>query len=323
MAKYFFRRLSLAIPTLLVVTLLTNAMLSLIPGDPSKVALGTAWTEETGKQYLIDLGLDRPLPVRYFNWLVNAVQLDFGVSYYDKGPVLDRITRAFPQSIQLVLMIVLLSLLISIPVGIYAAYRAGSRVDRIINSVCFGALAVPGFVAGLLIILLLGLKLKYGDDKYVFLVDYVPFFENPFQSVRSLFLPALSVALGQAASFVRIIRTDMATTLQDDFVLMAKSKGMSDKYILFRHAFRPSSFTLLTVAGISIGQLLGGLVITEQLFGLNGIGTEIFRSILQRDYATTLGAVTVVTVVFVLIATVVDMMYGVVDPRVRQARKLG
>jgi peptide/nickel transport system permease protein len=322
MAKYFFRRLLVAIPVLLMVTLLTNGMLSLIPGDPSKVALGVNWTPEAGKQYLAELGLDRPLPIRYLDWLWHAVRLDFGNSYYDKGPVLDRISRAFPVSLQLVIMILIMSLMISIPVGVYSAYRAGSRIDRFINTVCFGSLAIPGFVVGLVLIKFIGLTIPYGDGKF-FSADYISPFENPVQNFRSLFLPALSVSIAQAASFIRIIRTDMATTLQDDFVLMAKSKGMSDRYILFRHAFRPSSFTLMTVAGISIGQLMGGLVIVEFLFGLNGLGSEILRSIFQRDYATTLGAVTVVTIVFVVVATTVDMLYGVVDPRVRQARSLG
>jgi peptide/nickel transport system permease protein len=322
MTKYFLKRLAIAIPTLIVVTLLTSGMLSLIPGDPSKVALGVQWTPEAGKEYLSSLGLDRSLPERYVSWASKAVRGDFGISYYDKGPVMDRIMRGFSLSLQLVLFALVLSLLIAVPIGIYAAYREGSRIDRFINTMSFGFLAVPGFVLAVLLLVIIGLRAKSGES-YWFIVDYKSFFDNPLQCLRSLFLPALSIAIGQSASFIRIIRTDMSTTLKDDFVLMAKSKGLSDKYILLRHAFRPSSFTLMTVVGVAVGQLIGGLVIVESFFNLNGLGTEVFRSILQRDYATTLGAVTLVTLVFIVIATFVDMMYGVIDPRVRMARSLG
>lgn len=329
MLTYFLRRLLVVVPTFFVVTILTSGMLSLIPGDPSKVALGVNWTEEAGKEYLAGLGLDRPLPIRYVEWLWKAVQLDFGYSYYDKGPVGDRIWRGLGLSLHLVVFAMVLAVLIAVPIGIYAAYREGSFVDRFINTVCFGSLAIPGFVMALILVFVIGLRLKSGSaqdgtEKFWFLgQDFIPIWQDPVQSFRSLFLPALSVAVAQAASLIRILRTDMATTLKDDFVLMAKSKGMSDKYILTRHAFRPSTFTLITVIGVTVGQLLGTLVIVEQQFGLNGLGTEVFRSILQRDYATTLAAVTVLTVILLTIATVVDLLYGVIDPRVRQARRVG
>jgi peptide/nickel transport system permease protein len=317
MTKYFFRKLLFALPTLLVVTFLASAMLSLIPGDPSKVALGVNWNPEVGKEYLKELGLDRALPVRYAKWISKAVRFDFGTSYYDKGPVGDRISRGFSLTMQLVVWAMLLALIIAIPLGIYAAYREGTRRDRVISTLSFGALSIPGFVAAVLLVVIIR-----NNTGNFFQVDYKSFFDSPATNFRSLFLPALSTAIGLSAGFIRILRTDMSTTLKEDFVLMAKAKGLSDKYILMRHAFRPSAFTLMTVIGVSIGQLLGTLVIVEQFFALNGLGSEIFRSILQRDYATTLGAVTVVTVVFIVISTLVDVLYGAVDPRVRMARSL-
>jgi peptide/nickel transport system permease protein len=325
MLKYFLRRVGLGAAMLVVVTFLTNAMLLLLPGDPAKVKLGFNWTPEAGAEYLKQVGLDKPLLVRYPKWAFNALQGDFGISYYDLSPVKDRIFRAFPLSFQLVILALTMSLLISVPLGVLSAYKSRTRTDRIITSVSFGALAVPGFVVAILL-LFIGGKLQTGEPgnvKSLFLVDYKPLSENPLQTLRSLFLPALTIAFGQSANFLRLIRTDMATTLQEDFVLMAKSKGLSDKYILFRHAFRPSSFTLLTIGGIQIGQAMGTAVIIESVFGLNGLGAEVLRSILQRDYATTVAAVAVLTTVFVVIATMVDLAYGVIDPRVRSARKLG
>jgi peptide/nickel transport system permease protein len=324
--KYLLRRLVMIIPMLIVVTMLCTGMLSLIPGDPAAVALGVNATKENLEIKRKELRLDKPFPVRYANWAVDAVQGDFGNSFYTNKPVTDQMKRAFPVSVTLALFSIFLSLLIAIPLGVYAAYRVGGRVDRFINMVCFGSLAIPGFVLALFIILI-ALRLfsntdANGNSTNFFLRDYVPFTQNPLKCIQSLFLPAFGVAIGSAASFIRIIRTDMVTTLQDDYVLMAKSKGMSDKYILARHAFRPSSFTLLTVVGIQVGQLLGNLVIVEQLYSLNGIGNLIFTSIFARDYPLTLAAVTIVTIVFVVVAALVDVLYGVIDPRVRFARKL-
>ncbi len=320
MAKYFLRRMLAAIPILLVVTFLANAMLSLVPGDPSKTALGFGWTPELGKKYLAARGLDKPLHVRYFRWLWHAVQLDFGPTK-DNVPAIDVIKRALPVSLQLVIMALTLSLLLSIPIGIYSAYRAGTRSDRVLTTGAFGALAIPGFVVGILV-RLIGRNMTFGGKTPFFAVDYVPFTANPLQSMRALLLPAIVIAIGQTAGFVRILRTDMATTLQDDFVLMAKSKGMSDRFILLRHALRPSSFTLLTVIGVSIGGLLGGLIIVESQFGLHGLGEAIYGSILLHDFTVTLAAVAVITVIFILVATLIDLAYGIIDPRVRLARRL-
>ena len=320
--NYLTRRLLLTIPLLLVVTLVTFSMLSLIKGDPAKVILGLNYTEERGAAIRKDLGLDKPFPVRYVNWLGKTVRGDLGNSYYTDEKVNSALKRAMPVSIQLVIMGIAMSLLISIPLGMISAYRAGSRLDRFISIFSFGTLATPGFIIGILLIFTIALRLKTGSVYWFPAGGFVPFAENPLQSIRSLFLPALTIAIGQIASYTRILRTDMAATLQDDYVLMAKAKGLSDRYILFRHAFRPSSFTLLTVAGVSLGTLLGNALIVEQLFGLNGVGSTIAGSVFTKDYPMILGGVAVITFIFVLLATVVDLLYAVIDPRVRFSRSV-
>jgi peptide/nickel transport system permease protein len=320
--NYLTRRLLLTIPLLLFVTLVTFSMLSLIKGDPAKVILGTSYTEENGAKVRKDLGLDKPFPVRYATWLGNTVRGDLGNSYYTGEKVNSALKRAMPVSIQLVIMGILLSLVISIPLGMISAYRAGTRLDRFISVFSFATLASPGFIVGILLIFVVALRLKTGSVYWFPAGGFVPFTENPLQSIRSLFLPALTIAIGQIAAYTRILRTDMAATLQDDYVLMAKAKGLSDKYILLRHAFRPSSFTLLTVAGVSLGTLLGNALIVESLFGLNGVGNTIARSVFSKDYPMILGGVAVITLIFVLLATIVDLLYAVIDPRVRFARAL-
>lgn len=320
--NYITRRLLLTIPLLLFVTLVLFSMLSIIPGDPAKVILGTSYTVENGAAVRKDLGLDKPFVTRYATWLGHTLRGDLGESYYTKEPVATALKRAMPVSIQLVIMGIILSLLIAIPLGILSAYRAGSRLDRLISIGSFATLATPGFIVGILLIFAVALRLKTGSVYWFPAGGYVPFTENFHQSIRSLFLPALTIAIGQIAQYTRILRTDMSSTLQDDYVLMAKAKGMSDRYILLRHAFRPSSFTLVTVAGVSIGTLLGNALIVESLFGLNGVGSTISRSVFTKDYPMILGGVTIITVIFVLLATAVDLLYGVIDPRVRFARSV-
>lgn len=320
--NYLIRRLLTTIPLLLFVTLVTFSMLSLIRGDPAKVFLGTSYTEESGAIVRKDLGLDKPFPVRYVTWLGRTLRGDLGQSYYTKESVNTALKRAMPVSIQLVLMGIVMALLIAIPLGMISAYRAGTRLDRLISVASFASLAAPGFIVGILLIFLVALRLKTGSVYWFPAGNFVPFTQNFHQSLRSLFLPALTIAIGQIASYTRILRTDMASALQDDYVLMAKAKGLSDRYILTRHAFRPSSFTLLTVAGVSLGTLLGNALIVESLFGLNGLGSTIARSVFTKDYPMVLGGVTIITVIFVLLTTVVDLLYGVIDPRVRFARAL-
>ena len=320
--NYLTRRLLLTIPLLLVVTLVTFSMLSLIKGDPAKVILGMDYTEKRGEAIRKDLGLDKPFPVRYLTWLGKTVRGDLGNSYYTDEKVNSALKRAMPVSIQLVIMGIVMSLLISIPLGMISAYRAGTRLDRFISIFSFATLATPGFIIGILLIFTIALRLKTGSVYWFPAGGFVPLSENPLQSIRSLFLPALTIAIGQIATYTRILRTDMASALQDDYVLMAKAKGLSDKYILFRHAFRPSSFTLLTVAGVSLGTLLGNALIVESLFGLNGVGSTISRSVFTKDYPMILGGVAVITFIFVLLATLVDLLYAVIDPRVRFARSM-
>ncbi len=317
----------MVIPVLFAVTVLCTAMLSFLPGDAAEIALGVNATPEALAEKQHEFGLDRPFPIRYVNWAGNALQGDFGTSWkYEGVKVVDLVKQSFPVSVTLAIFSVLLSLTIAIPLGVYSAYRVGGRVDRIINMFAFGTLSVPGFVSGLAVLLLFSAVFKQvggdGTNSNLFLRDYVPFLTNPLRCLQSLFAPALAVSVSQSAGFLRIIRTDMATTLQDDYVLMAKSKGMSDRYILARHAFRPSSFTLMTVVGVAVGQLLGNLLIIEGIFTLNGLGGKVFQAINDRDYPVTLGVVSIVTVVFVILTTIIDVLYGVVDPRVRFARKL-
>ncbi len=313
--RYVSRRLLLMFPLLFSVTLLVFTMLKLIKGDPAATILGTAYTEESAKRLTEDLGLDRPFFVQYFRWVTGIFRGDLGYSYISREPVWDMMKRGMPVTATIIAYTMTFTLLIAIPLGVYSAYRVGGRFDRIVSSVAFGFLSMPGFVVGLLGLMFISVRLNLLPAG-----NYVSFFTSPWQCTKHMILPCLSLSLGLIATYLRILRTDMVATLQEDFVTLAKTKGLTDRRILWRHTFRPSSITLTTVAGVTIGSLIGNTLIAEQLFQLPGVGRQIVTGLFTRDYLVVLGGVGLVTVVFVLTTTIVDLLYGVIDPRVRRAR---
>jgi peptide/nickel transport system permease protein len=313
--RYVSRRLLLMFPLLFSVTLLVFTMLKLIKGDPAATILGTAYTEEAAARLTHDLGLDRPFFVQYFKWVTGIFRGDLGYSYISREPVWDMMKRGLPVTATIIVYTMTFTLLMAIPLGVYSAYRVGGRFDRIVSSIAFGFLSMPGFVVGLLGLMFISIRLNLLPAG-----NYVSFFDSPWQCTKHMILPCLSLSLGLIAQYLRILRTDMVATLQEDFVTLAKTKGLTDQRILWRHAFRPSSITLTTVAGVTIGGLIGNTLIAEQLFQLPGVGRQIVTGLFTRDYLVVLGGVGLVTVVFVFTTTIVDLLYGVIDPRVRRAR---
>jgi peptide/nickel transport system permease protein len=313
--RYFVRRILLTIPLLLSVTFLVFSMLKLIKGDPAKIFLGQAYTEDAAIRFRAERGLDRPYLVQYFKWLGNVFQGNLGKSYFRDQSVASKIGDALPVTLQLVLVTMVITLLIAIPLGLYSAYRVGSGFDRAVTGFAFAFLAAPGFVVGLLFMMIISVRLDLMP-----VGNHVPLTENPWQSLVHMVLPAFTLSLGLIANYVRTLRTDTVATLQEDFISLAKTKGISDRRILWRHAFRPSCITLMTVAGVNFGQLIGNALIVERLFQLPGIGSTLIAALLERDYLVVLGVVSTTTIAFVFLTTLVDLLYGVVDPRVRHAR---
>jgi peptide/nickel transport system permease protein len=238
--------------------------------------------------------------------------------------VTEILSERLPTSLELMAMAQIMALAVAIPLGIFAASRANGWADKTSNTVAFGLLSVPNFILAVLLIFLFSLGgftvlgLTVGSD-YFPATGRVAFGTDPVEHFKSLVLPAMALAAGQIAVYMRLLRTEMVATLQEDFIAVARAKGMPPRRILLRHAFRPSSFSLLTVAGINVGQLIGGAVIIESIFVIPGLGDLIVRSIFQRDYLVIQGAVLVVAVGFVLINFLVDSLYAVLDPRVRHA----
>jgi peptide/nickel transport system permease protein len=313
---YVLRKLPSLLATLLAVSFLLFLTTSLLPGDPALQILGPEnATPEAIAAVRADLGLDDPLPIRYVEWLGNVITGDFGRSYRTNEPVSEAIIDRLPVTAEIGILAVIIALTVAIPVGILAAYRAGSRTDKVITTTSFGLLSVPNFLVAILLIFIFAVWLGVLPA-----TGWVNFTDNPAQNLRSALLPALSLAVGEMAVYTRLLRTDMIGTLQQDFVTMARVKGVSNGRILFRHALRPSSFSLLTVVGVQIAAIIGGTVVIETLFALPGVGRLLLEAVSNRDFLLVQGVGLVIAVSFVVINFIVDILYSYLDPRISHGR---
>jgi peptide/nickel transport system permease protein len=302
---------------LLVVTFFSFSLLHLTPGDPARTAVPFA-TPEQIKVIQHDIGLDKPFLVQYRDWLSNFVRGDLGnfyESYESRRPVADQIRKEVGVSLQLVFYAQFLALALAIPLGVFAAYKAGTWFDKILNTTAFGMIAIPPFVVAFLLIFYLAVQAGWFPTQ-----QYVAFGTDPAEHFRHMFLPALSLAIGQIAIYMRLLRSDMIQTLQEDFITMAKSKGLTNRRILWRHALRPSSFTLLTAAALNFGALIGGALVIEFLFQLPGIGLGLVTAVSTRQYTAVQAYVALIAIAYVLFNVLVDALYSILDPRIRHAR---
>ena len=296
---------------LFIVTFVTFALVNLLPGDVTLAILGTGATPEAVARVRVELGLNDPFLTRYVHWLGQTVRGDFGRSYVSGEPVLDALVRSVPVSVELMALSLVLSISLAVPAGLVAAHRQGRAVDRALGVVSAALLAVPSFILGLALMFLLALALGWFPA-----VGYVPLSEDILGNLRTFAIPAFTLALVEWPGFMLILRSDAIEVLQQDFVLMAKAKGLRDRHILLRHVLKLSSFTLLTAIGWTVANLIGGALVIENIFALPGVGRLIVGAINSRDFMLVQGAVTVVAVGFVLVNFGVDMLYAVLDPRV-------
>ena len=312
--RFVIERTVRTIIVLFAVTVLTFSLTTLLPGDPALAMLGLNATEESVAQVRTEMGLDEPPVERYQDWLANTLHGDLGHSYLTQRIVTDQLKDALPVSILLMLYAQIIAFAVSVPLAILTAYREGGLLDRTVTILTFGAISIPNFVVAVLFVFVFAITLGWFDP-----TGYVPFSESPVGNLKSLLLPALTLALGEIAVYTRVLRTDMITTLKEDFILMARAKGMPTRRILFAHALKPSSFTLLTLAALSLAGLISGAVLVETIFNLPGLGRLTVAAIGSRDYLLVQGCVLVIAVGFVLTNFVADLMYGLLDPRIRRS----
>jgi peptide/nickel transport system permease protein len=311
---------------LLLVTLFTALLLDLVPGDVTN-SLAPVSTPQQRQELRHELKLDRPIYERYGDWVNGLVHGDLGCYYGTSGytsattcpdKVSDRVKDALPVSLSLMFYAQVLALLIAIPLGVATAYKAGSLFDKGVNTIAFGLLAIPNFVLGLVMAYYIGVKLNWVDP-----TGYIDFGQDPVGHFQQILLPVISLAVGQVAIYMRLLRSDMIATLQEDFVTMARAKGLSPGRILWRHALRPSSLTLLTVAGLNVGALIGGAVVIENIFVIHGMGFLIADAIVRRQYVALQSYVAILALGYVAVNFFVDILYAILDPRIRHARAIG
>jgi peptide/nickel transport system permease protein len=312
MAFFLARRFLYLVPVLIAVSLLTFSIASLLPGDLAYVILGDQATPEKVAALRHDMGLDQPIWWRYLHWLGNVLQGDFGRSFRTGQTVLQAVTERLPVSLELMVLAQLGALTIGVPLAIACAVRSGGPFDRFMTSSAFAMLSVPTFLSAILLIYLFAVELGWLPA-----TGYVPFAEDPVGNLRFFVLPALTLALAEWPGIMRVLRSDMIATLQEDYIAMARAKGLKASRILFVHALKPSSLTLITITGINIGRLIGGALIVETIFALPGLGRLLVSAILTRDLIILQGVVLLVAGGFVLMNFIVDMLYAVLDPRIR------
>lgn len=318
MGRVLIARFGRLIATLFAVTFLSFMLTSLLPGDPAVAVLGQdgIQNEELLEQVREDLGLNRPIPTRYLEWLGNALTLDLGESYINKGQDVwgDVIVTRFPVTAQLAVMAIGMAVILAVPIGIVGAYREGRWQDSTTSAAVQVALSVPNFITGIFLIWLFSVQLGWLPAS-----NWNRASDGLVANLKTSILPAAALASTQMAIFSRLVRADMIATLKENYILAARAKGLSDRYILVRHALRPSSLSLMTIVGLNFGALLGGTVVIETLFAIPGLGFRLINAINQRDILVIQGITVFVAVVYVVINTVVDLLYAVIDPRIRRS----
>ncbi len=290
-------------------------LLNLLPGDLIDAILvdenSSVPTAEMRAALEKELNLDRPVIVRYSIWLGNIFMGDFGRSYFTSQLVTDALLQRIPVSLQLMVMAQVLALLIAVPLGLYSAYHAGGNLDRWISTGAFGMLSVPIFVIAAILIYIFAIQLNWLPSS-----GHTPISEDFWGNIRGFLLPAVTIALAEVPVLMRVLRSDTISTLQEDYIAFAKSKGLSTRYIMLHHALRPSSFTLVTVLGIQLGNLIAGSIIIEIIFSVPGVGKLLIESVDARDEIMVQGIVTFIAVVYIAVNLIVDLLYAVLDPRI-------
>lgn len=314
MIIFTVRRLAEAVAVLFVLTFLIYVIGTIVPGDIAQQMAGIEGaTPERMAEMRARLGLDRPLMVRYGEWLGNAVRGDFGHSLFTERNIAADVRQQFPVSLEVAFLSVLLAVIIGIPLGVYAAVNTGTIVDRVLRGISLVFFSVPTFVSGVLFVWLGSITLKSFYTSF-----YVPFTEDPIANLRSIMLPCLAIALPTSASIIQMTRTTMIASLQEPFIDTARVKGARESRVRYIHALRASLGPVITLIGLLFGALVGGLIIVEQIFNLPGLGRGVLLAIAERDFPYVITATLVIAGVYIVVNFIVDFLYPILDPRQRE-----
>lgn len=318
MRNYIIRRLLLILPIMLGVSFLTFALFRIIPGDAAILTLGFGSTPETVEALRQDLGLDRPWYEQYWDWLSGVFQGDLGRSLTESRlPVTTELEHRLPITAQLLIMTIVFSLILGIPPGVVSAIRPGTPIDWLARFGSVMWLSVPSFWLGIIIITFGLVWLGWTPPQFG--RGYVPFMQDPWINLQQFFFPALVLSLAIAAAIMRLTRSSLLEVMRNDYIRTAWSKGLRERTVVIRHALRNALIPVTTVVGIQVGALIGGAVLVESVFALNGVGLYVLEAIVRRDFIVVQSLVLLFAAVYVIANLTVDVMYAWLDPRIRYA----
>jgi peptide/nickel transport system permease protein len=312
MATYALRRAVTSVGLLVLSSVLIFVVLRLIPGDPTVLKLGGSGEEVDPRALAAlreELGLDRSLPSQYLHWVTGILHGDFGLSYFSQYPVTELITERAPATLQLTVVSLIIGLLIAVPPAVIAAIWGSRALESLLSGVIALGMATPTFVSGILLIILFGNRLPTQG--------YVPFSEDPIESIKTVLLPAITLAIAIAAPLMLILRSSLDDVASAPYIRTAQAKGLLKGNVVMRHLLPNATVPALTMVGVIIGSLLGGTVIVEYVFARPGLGSLMVDAVNQRDYEVLQALVLLAAAVFILSSFVIDLLYGVLDPRLR------
>ena len=315
MLRYTIHRVLLTIPTLLGVAMLVFFMLRIVPGDVVEIKLrgdGGAVSQATIEAERERMGLNKPPLTAFKDWMIEVVTLDFGKSMWTERPVMEEIALRFELSFQVAIMATIIAILIAVPLGTLAALYRDTWVDYLVRIVTIGGLSIPSFWFGMLIMLALLAFFNWLPP-----ITFTPIYKDPLANLSQLIWPALAVGYRYCAVVARMIRSSLLEVLNEDYIRTARAKGVFEKLVISRHALRNALLPAITVMGLEFTFLIGGLVVTEQVFNLNGIGQLFVQSISRNDFTLIQGMVMLIAAFYVFVNLAVDLLYAVFDPRIR------
>jgi len=311
MTRYIARRLMLTIPVMLLVSVIVFTLINLIPGDPALLFAGNEAGRDVVEALRKQMGLDKPLVVRYLIWLGRLLHGDLGKSVRDGRPVLATLLLKLPVTIELAIVALTVAWTIAVPAGVLAAWKRRSAVDYAATTVALAGISIPNFWLGIMLIYLFAVNLRWLPPS-----GYIEPWIDPLRSLTLMIMPATVLGTALAALVMRLLRSSMLEVLGSEFIRTAQAKGLSDKVVIVKHALKNAMIPVATVMGLQLGGLLGGAVITEQIFAVPGIGRLAIESILTRDYPMIQGVVLCSATAIVFVNFSVDILYSVLDPRI-------
>ncbi|WP_186419073.1 ABC transporter permease [Bosea sp. CS1GBMeth4] len=312
MLSFIVRRIITTIPVMAFVALFVFSLLYIAPGDPAAVIAGDQASPADVERIRASLGLDRPYLVRFAEWFFRVLQGDLGTSIFTSLPVTQLIAQRIEPTVSLMVLTLIFAVTIAVPLGVVAAWKAGTWIDRSVVAFAVFGFSVPVFVIGYLLAYMFALKLDW-----VPVQGYTPLSQGIWPWFKNLILPSITLGTVYIALIARITRATMLDVLQQDYIRTARSKGLAQDSILFLHALKNAAVPIITIIGIGVALLIGGAVVTESVFAIPGLGRLTLDAILRRDYPVIQGVVLIFSFVYVLVNLVIDLIYTLVDPRIR------